>query len=151
MSNKDLTPHLKRIDFVRRYEALCKEHNDWNNRLRANGNEIYELVLADQNLDYIYNKKEKFYSTSYELEKGLEFVVTFGLMEGAVEPLINIKTGDGFYVPAGRMDFIPERIGEEFNRDLYNLPKFGSLNELKEILESIFTIVKDLQNAILED
>tara|TARA_Y100000114_G_scaffold157294_1_gene189118 strand:- start:37374 stop:37736 length:363 start_codon:yes stop_codon:yes gene_type:complete len=110
----------------------------------------YKEVLDEFGLSYEHNKKEKFLSTTYSLASGHEFTLTFGLWRGKVETILVIRHEGQYMEPSGRLDFIPEEMGYEFDRKKYNLPKFSSVEDLREILYTLMGIIKDLEQAIVQ-
>jgi len=149
MNNMDLTSILKNIDFVSRYQKVCNEHNDIDNSLRGNKKELYNQVLSKFDYQPKYFSKEHFYRIVTE-ENGYEFGLQLVLKDGLVEPMIDIKKGDSWLSPDGRFDFIPQKMGVEFDRKKFNLPKYASEAELEEILKDIFSIYEDIKKEVME-
>ena len=145
----DLRNALKKINFVSRYQKICSTYNDFDNSLRGNRKELYDSVLAKFGYNLKYFSRENFYrivSHSNDYEFGLQLI----LKDGLVEPMIDVRKGDIYLAPDGRFDFIPEKMGIEFNRKKYNLPKYTSGQELEEILREIFSIYEDIKRELQE-
>lgn len=145
----DLTPILNRIDFVSRYQKVCSDHDDFDNSLRGNKKELYDQVLAKFDYKPKYSSKERFYRIVIE-ENGYEFGLQLVFKDGLVEPMIDIKKGDSWLSPDGRFDFIPKKMGVEFDRKKYNLPKYTSEAELESILKEIFSIYEDVKKEVIK-
>ncbi|MEQ9415328.1 MAG: hypothetical protein RIF39_15950, partial [Cyclobacteriaceae bacterium] len=89
----DLTPILKKIDFVTRYQKVCNDHDDFVNSLRGNKKELYDQVLSRFDYKLKYFSKERFYRIVEE-ENNFQFGLQLILKDGLVEPMIDIKKGD---------------------------------------------------------
>ena len=143
----DLSPVLNKIKFIQRYQAICAKHNDFDNSMSGNQKEQYDQILNQLGYKAKYFKKETFYrivSKSGEYEFSLQLV----LKDGIVEPMLNIKKGENYFSPYGRFDFMPQKMNVEFDRKLYNLPKYTSIEELKEILKEVFSIYEDIKKEL---
>jgi hypothetical protein len=149
MNKMDFTQILKNINFVSRYQKLCYEHNDFDNSLRGNKKELYDQVLSKFDYKPKYFSKECFYRIVTE-DNGYEFGLQLVLKDGLVEPMINIKKGNFWLSPDGRFDFIPQKMGEEFDRKKYNLPKYTSEAELESVLKEIFSIYEDIKKEVIK-
>ena len=150
MNNINITKILKNIDFVSRYQKICSKYNDFDNSLQGNRKELYDKILSNFNFKIKYFSREKFYriiSHYNDLEFGLQLV----LKDGIVEPMIDIKKGDLYLSPDGRFDFIPEKMGVEFNREKYNLPKYNSEEQLEDILKEIFSLYRDIIEEVIKE
>lgn len=143
----DLTSILNRIDFVSRYQKVCREHDDFQNSLRGNKKELYDQVLSKFDYKPKYFSKEHFYRIE-TVENGYAFGLQLVLKDGLVEPTIDIKKGDTWLSPDGRFDFIPQKMGVEFDRKKYNLPKYCSEVDLEEILREVFSIYEDIKKEL---
>lgn len=149
MNNIDLIPYLQAVNFVERYQNICKIFDDFDSRIRGNQRDIYDSVLYRLGYEYEYFKKEQFYRITSQ-DGGHEFILQLVLKDGIVEPMLNIKWGDSYYFPNGRFDFIPKKMGIEFNRKKYNLPKYTTDAELEAILIEIFSIYEDLKKELIK-
>jgi len=119
----DLILIFENINFVSRYQKICSIYNDFNNGLRGNRKELYDIVLSKFNYKPKYFPGECFYriiSNSNDFEFGLQLV----LKDGLVEAMIDVKKDDIYLTPDGRFDFICQEINVEFDRKKYNLPKY---------------------------
>lgn len=149
MSNIDLVPYLQSVNFVESYQNICERFNDFDNRIRGNKKDVYDSILSQLGYEYEYFSKEQFYRITSQ-EGGHEFILQLVLKDGIVEPMLNIKWGDNYYFPNGRFDFIPKKMGVEFDRKKYNLPKYTSEAELESILKDIFSIYEDIKKKVIE-
>ena len=140
----------KKIDFVNRYKLICEKHNDFTNRIEGNKIILYEKTLNKLNVNYKYNKKDRFFQVQSTINE-CDFKLHLDLRGGLVEVLIYIERGKEYFKPNGRFDFIPEELGMEFNRKIYNLPKYTTENELEEILKEIFSIYEDFKTEFLKE
>ncbi|HEV8511721.1 MAG TPA: hypothetical protein VGQ59_00500 [Cyclobacteriaceae bacterium] len=143
----DLTDVLNNINFVTRYQKICLDHNDFENRLSGNNRGLYDHVLSTFNYKSKYFPKEHFYRIVIE-EGGYEFGLQLVLKDGLVEPMIDIRKDGTYFSPDGRFDFIPQEMGVEFDRKKYNLPKYTSEEELKSILKELFLIFEDIKSEL---
>jgi len=144
----DLNPILKQIDFVNRYRTICESYNDFDNGLRGDKKDLYEKSIIK--LGYIpkYNSKEEFFEIAEEIgEYGFSFLLT--LKDGIIEPILQIKKGNEYFLPSGRWDFIPQKMGVDFDRKKFNLPKYTNIEELEDILKLLFSIYEDIKTAAL--
>jgi len=146
----DLTPVLNKVDFVSRYQKLCIDHDDFDNSLRGNKKELYDQVFSKFDYKPKYFSKERFYRIREEGD-GYEFGLQLVLKDGLVEPMIDIKKGDTWLLPDGRFDFIPQKMGLEFDRKKYNLAKYCSESELEEVLREIFSIYEDIKKEVIKE
>lgn len=65
--------------------------------------------------------------------------------------MLFIKNNNETLEPQGRLDFFPEKLGIPFERIKCGaLPKYGSEDELKEILKEIFSIYEDLKVEVIK-
>lgn len=149
MSELDLTPILISIEFVERYKKLCEKYNDFDNRLRGKNRELSDRLLSASSYDFKYFKKENFYRISIK-EKDHEIFIELVLKDGIVEPLLIVKKAGKSYIPKGRFDFIPQKMGIDFDRKKYNLPKYCSESDLENILKEVLAIFEDIKNEVLK-
>jgi len=148
MNNMNLTPILKNINFVARYQKVCNDHNDFGNSLKGNKKELYDQVLSKFDYKFEYFFKENFYRVVTE-DSGCQFGLQIVLKDGLVEPMVDIKKEGIWLSPDGRFDFIPQKMGVEFDRKKYNLPKYTSEAELESILKDIFSIYEDIKKEVI--
>ena len=148
MNNIDLTPVLMDIGFIDRYKKLCEDYNDFDNRMREVDLDMINKLLESFGYDYTYDSKEQFYKLVNEIDE-FTFILQLVLKDGIVEPLLNIKFQENYYNPYGRFDFIPKKMGVDFDRKRYNLPKYSSKQELEKILGQIFSIFEDIKNNLV--
>lgn len=139
---------LKKINFVDRYKNICSEHNEFNNRMTGGHLKIYESVFNRLNVNYLYIKKHKFFSIKESIG-GFHFYLNLNFSNGLVEPLLYIKKNEINLKPNGRLDFIPEEIGLEFDREKFNLPKYKNEDDLLKIVSEILTIYEDVKVEVI--
>jgi hypothetical protein len=96
-----------------------------------------------------YIKSERFYNI--EQSNG-PFLFTFNIVlkGGIVEPILYIEKNGTLCTPEGRLDFFPEKMGVDFDREKYNLPSYTSEEELESLLRDIFLIYEDLKEELLK-
>lgn len=145
----DVQKVYKKINFVERYKLLCAKFDDFENRMLGNKTELYNSIFTQLGYDLNYDKRESFYRLEEE-ENKLLYGMQFVLKRGIVEMMIYSCIGDDFTLPAGRADFICEELDSSFNREIYNLPKYRSSEELEIILKEIFTLYEDYKEALKE-
>lgn len=144
MKTIDIKDLFLEINFVDRYKRICEEFNDFENSTRGTNKDQYLEILESVNLKSTYHQKEKFFRRVDEVNE-TKVTLTLSLHDGLVEPMISfVRDNDIFLTPDGRWDFIPEKMGESFDRKKFNLPKFGNVGELKEILGQLSAIYCDL-------
>lgn len=148
MNSLDLNPVLEDISFVQRYQKLCEDYNNFENRMKGLHTELYERVLKACNVNYIYFKRERFFKV---VESYNDYIFTLQLIlkDGIIEPSINIKYKGIYYFPNGRFDFIPQKMGLAFDRKKYNLPKYSNEGELSQIIGEISLIFKDIIRVLI--
>lgn len=139
---------LNKIGFTQRYQAICAKHNDFDNSMSGNQKEQYDRILNQLGYKAKYFKKETFYRI-VSINGDYEFTLQLVLKDGIVESMLNVKKGENYFSPYGRFDFIPQKMNVEFDRKLYNLPKYKSLEELEEILKEIFSIFEDIKKELM--
>ena len=149
MNNMDIIEIYKKINFVNRYKLICEKHDDFNNRMEGNRVDLYEEILNELEIKYKYYKKDRFFKLEDQI-KDFKFNLHFDFKDGIVEALIYIEKGDEYFKPNGRFDFIPEELGIDFNRKIYNLPKYTKEIELKEIITEIISIYEDFKFELLK-
>lgn len=145
MSSINVASQFIKINFVNRYREICANHNDFENSLRGNRKDLYDEAISLYDYRFKYYKSETFYRIEEE-KNGILFVLTLTLKDGLVEVMINIKFTDGWGTPGGRLDFLAKEIDPDFDREKYNLPIYTTAEELKEILNGIFSIYEDLKS-----
>ena len=67
-----------------------------------------------------------------------------------MESSIDIKDGNNWLSPDGRLDFIPQKMGISFDRSKHNLPKYTSEKDLENILTEILSIYEDIKKEVLD-
>jgi len=137
---------FRKIDFVNRYKSICKKYNDFENSMSGNQSKVYANILQkiDKPVSYI-SKDKSFISTFPVGEFTLELVLT--LNNGHVQAHLNYIKGDDWLM-YNRLDGYAEELDSNFNRELYNIPKYTSLEELEEILKEIFSIYEDIKKEL---
>lgn len=145
----DIIKIYKGIDFVNRYKSICEKHDDFSNRMEGNRAVLYEEILNRLHIKYKYFKKDSFFKLEDHI-KDFKINLHFVLKNGIVEAFIYIEKGDDYLKPNGRFDFIPEELGVDFNRKIFNLPKYINENELEEIIKEILSIYEDFKSELLK-
>ena len=148
MNTLDISNYYRNIDFLNRYQEICANHNDFDNSLRGNKKALYDEVINHYAYNVKYYRAENFYRIEEE-NNGILFVLTLTLKDGLVEVMINLKFTDGWGMPGGRLDFLALELDPNFDRENYNLPMYGTAEELKEILDEIFNIYEDLKREFI--
>ena len=143
MNSNELRRILKDINFVNRYKSICANHNDLKSSMSGNFPDQYIKILAELGEEFEYFKKENFFRQEVEI-KGLLFGIQLTLKNGLVEASLDFQVNGLYIAPDGRLDFIPAQLDEEFDRNKYNLPKYKSIEELKQILTDIFDLKRDI-------
>ena len=69
------------------------------------------------------------------------------LNSGLVEARLFYTKGEEWLL-YNRFDFICEEIDVDYNREVYNIPKYTSISELEEILKEIFSIYEDVKREV---
>ena len=148
MKSMDLKSVFSKIDFVNRYENICKNHNDFENSMSGNQRKVYSGMLQKNDNSIVYISKDKAFMTTFSLgEFTLEFVLV--LHSGHVQAYLNYLMGDDWLM-YNRFDGYAEELEPNFNRELYNIPKYTSLEELEEILKDLFSIYEDIKKELAE-
>ncbi|AUS05350.1 hypothetical protein [Pseudotamlana carrageenivorans] len=142
-------PVFEKIDFVNKYESICKNHNDYENSMSGNNHELYSNLIKKLGYKAKYYKGETFYRIEEKIDD-----TTYGfqltLKNGLVETMIDTKYDKNWCTPDGRLDFLCEDLDSNFDRDTYNLPKYTSEEELEIILKEIFSLYEDYKLALKE-
>lgn len=144
----ELRTILEKINFVHRYQNICKKYNDFDNGMRGNQRKMYDTVIKKFDYSIKYYNKEKFYRLEHKLSENLMLGIQLSLKDGLVESMLDVYESNDFLTPDGRFDFIAEELNENYNRDKYNLPSFTSEKELEEILKEMFSIFEDLKDEL---
>lgn len=147
MNNEKLKACFRQIDFTSRYQRLCGDHNNIEDSMSGNHPERFVEIVNSIEEDFVYNKKESFFRKEYKTDV-LVFGVQLSLRNGLVECSFDFLTKNGYIGPDGRLDFIPQSLGEDFDRMNYNLPKYRNFEELKKIVEVLIEIVSDLNSSL---
>ncbi len=146
----ELKEIFEKIDFVNRYQNICKNYNDFENRMRDSTKQLQKEILDTFNYKYKYISNGSFYQIKEEFDN-LLFNLHLVLKGGQVESLIYIYKNRQTLEPNGRLDFLPEDLGITYDRLKYGaLPKYSSEKELKEILKDLFLIYEDIKTEFIE-
>ncbi|MEX1003204.1 MAG: hypothetical protein WDZ35_13885 [Crocinitomicaceae bacterium] len=143
MNSNELRRILKDINFVNRYKSICSNHNDLKSSMSGNFRDQYIKILADLGEEFKYFKKENFFRQEVDIND-ITLGIQLTLKNGLVEASLDFQVNGHYIAPDGRLDFIPAQLDEEFDRSRYNLPKYKSIEELKQILTDLFEIKRDL-------
>lgn len=147
MKSLNFNSSLYAINYISRYKELCKEFNDLENAFRGNNTDLYDRLISKNGYNFKYFKSERFYRIN-EKFGDYKFNFQLTLHGGLVEAMIDVQRQGEYLTPYGRFDFIPEMMGDEFDRKLFNLPKYTSESDLKMILTELFSIYEDLKLEI---
>ena len=139
---------FSRIEFVKRYENLCKKHNNFGNRMKRFDKLIYNKIIDKFNYKITYIKKDKIYEIIQD-NAGYKIILRLILKDGIIEPFLFYSMLSVFHNPCGRFDFICEKINKNFNREIYSLPIFSSEQELEIILKEIFSLYEDFKKEFI--
>lgn len=136
------------IEFINRYKEICENFNDFENRMRSVDLDMINELHECFGYEYTYFSGEQFYKIVNKIGE-FTFLLQLVLKDGLVEPSLNIKFNNTYYHPYGRFDFIPKKMKIDFDRKLYNLPKYTSKSDLMQILEHIFAIYEDIKERLV--
>jgi len=148
MNSISLTPILQSIDFINRYRDICSKYDNFSNSMNGNRKELYDQVISKLGYKAKYFSKERFYRIA-EQNNGYEFGLQLVLKDGMVEAMLDVKKDNVYLSPDGRFDFIPGKMGIEFDRKKYNLPKYENEQDLESILKEIFLIYEDIKKEVI--
>ena len=140
---------FENINFVNRYQSICEEHNDFDNRMRDSTKQLQKDALSKFNYNYKYISNGSFYKIKDEFNN-LLFNLHLVLKGGSVESLLYIYENENTLKAKGRFDFIPEKLDIPYDRLKYGLPKYSSEKELEEILKGLFSIYEDLKKEFVK-
>lgn len=140
---------FEKINFVCRYQKICEEHSDFDNRMSKNNKKLTDETLDFFKYNYKYFTNGSFYQIK-EVKDDITFQLHLVLKGGVVESLLYIYIKDKFMEPNGRFDFLPEKLGIPFERDKYNLFFYVNEDELRLILKEIFSIYEDLKDEFIK-
>ncbi|MDX6748135.1 hypothetical protein SHK09_15160 [Polaribacter sp. PL03] len=136
---------FENIDFVNRYQNICIKYNDFDNRMRNSTKQLCKQILDEFDYNYKYISNGSFYQIKH-LKGEILFQLHLVLKGGIIETLLFIEENEKTLEPQGRIDFFPEELGIPFERlKCGALPKYKSDEELKEILNGLFSIYEDLK------
>lgn len=137
---------FRKIDFVKRYQKIYEKYHNFENRLDTSNKKMYleNIKLFDQSV--IYQSSDKMFQVDFK-HKTCSLNLGLSLNYGIVEArLFYIK--DEEWLLFNRFDFLCEELQKGF-REKYNIPKYSSEDELKEILREIFSIYEDLKKEFV--
>ncbi len=143
--DKRLIPVLEAIDFAGRYIALCRDHDDFTNRLTKYDKNFIEQLFETNGLPYNYLKGEKFFQVK---ELVGEFEVHFKVVpsNGFIQFLFSVIHGkERLQVAMGMWEVISRALKGE----VVKKPIFTSIEELEEILQEAFSIYDDFKKGLL--
>lgn len=134
---------FENIDFANRYQSICQKHNDFEHCMSGSNKKKYLEILKSIDNTVNYSSKDKTFKYSFKYKNHiLDMILT--LHGGMVETHLNyIKDGEWFMY--NRFDGYAKELNSNFNRDLYNVPKYSTFQELEKILKEIFSIYEDLK------
>lgn len=143
----ELKAVFEKIDFVNRYQKICEQHNDFDNRMTGSNKKLYSQILDKMGISYTYSSKDKTFKTNFNFkEHALDLVIS--LHGGHIQTHLNyLKNGE--WLLFDRFDGYAEKLSTSFNREIFNIPKYTSEDELEIILKDIFSIYEDLKEALV--
>ncbi len=149
--NKDIfIAMLNKINIVSRYKDLCGSYNAESDHLSGNHHDIYKEYLEKYGYVIEADRRESFFRFNSQIDGELSLGMQFVLKDGLVETVLGIRVNNVVIMPSGRIDFMPMQMGVEFDRKLYNLPKYKNFEELERILDVLFDIFDDLKKEIIK-
>lgn len=143
-----LEPLFKKINFVSRYQSICRQYNNFDNRLDTSNKKMYleKIKLFDKSV--IYHTKDKMFQIDFKY-KSSSLNLGLSLHNGIVEArLFYIKNEE--WLLFNRFDFICDELQKGF-REKFNIPKYSSEKELEDILKEIFSIYEDLKKEFIKE
>lgn len=139
---------FRNINFTERYQSICENHNDFENSMSGNYRKAYSDIIRKINSSAHYRSKDKMFQVNFSYNEhslNLGLSVDNGLVEAR---LFYIKEDE--WLIYNRFDFISEELDSNFNREIYNNPKYSTLEELEDILRDIFRLYEDFKTAFIE-
>lgn len=147
MSNTELNGIFEKIDFVKRYQQLCADYNDFEHRMKLRDKKFFLEKLKSIDAEFVYLTKDKMFKLTAEINN-VNLNLGLSLHDGLVEAMLfYIKNGE--WLIFNRFDFMAEELDSKFDRGLYNVPKYTSESDLNVILTEIITIYKDVKMELI--
>lgn len=93
MSNINITKVYKEINLVKRYQKICKEHNNFDNAAKGNPYKKHNEIIERLGYKPTYFKGEKFFRIE-ESDFNIIFGIQLTLKNGMVEIMLDHKLND---------------------------------------------------------
>ncbi len=136
-----LIPALQKVQFASRYFKLCKRYSDFDNSLDDYDKSIIKAFFEKKGIKVSFVRSERFYKI---IDKVNNLSVQLNIVpkRGFLQFVLDIKKGkERLNLGCG--------MWESITRELENIkskkPLFGSNEELKDILEEMFSIYSDFK------
>ncbi len=143
-----LEPLFRKINFVDRYQKICEEHNNFENSMSGSNKKKYLEILNSIDDTVIYSSKDRTFKYSFKYKNYvLDLILT--MHGGLVEAHFNYLKDDE-WIMYNRFDGYAQILSSNFLREIYNIPKYSSYEELEKILKEIFSIYEDLKNEFVK-
>ncbi len=142
----ELESIFRKIDFVNRYKNICEQYNDFGNCMSGSDTKGYKKILERIESTVVYASKDKSFVVKF-LIGDFTLMMVLTLHNGLVEVHLNYLKGT-HWLMYNRLDGYAVELDSDFNRELYNIPKYTSLEELEEILKEIFSIYEDIKKEL---
>jgi hypothetical protein len=132
---------LKKNDFINRYQQICANHNNFDSCMSTTDKKSILQIFRTIDPNVKYLSPDRFYELNFVIVNySIDFCLK--LHNGIIEPFFIIgKTFDDWW----RFDFLCEEMDNEYDRKLYNLPKYSSYDELRQILLELYHIFDDIK------
>ncbi|WOH38560.1 hypothetical protein RI844_04915 [Thalassotalea fonticola] len=141
---------LNAINIVERFKELCSSFNDRKNSLSGNHHDTYKKYLEKYGYTIESDRRESFFRFNTKITDEYSLGMQFVLKDGIVETVLGLRVNDVVIKPSGRIDFMPMKMGFNFDKKIYKLPSYKSFEELESILNITFGIFEDLKKEIVE-
>lgn len=132
---------LVKIDFKNRFDTLFEKHSHRNLFKKADPKEVQKII---EKLGYecVYHKSGKFFKIDdVQPNLSLNLSTDIGIVEFILDAIVDDEGTGG---PFGYMSTFIE------HEERIKKPRFGSYEELEEILIEGFGIYEDIKKGILE-
>lgn len=143
--DKRLIPVFEEINFADRYITLCRDYDDFANRLTKYDQSLIQQALEAKGLPFNYLKGENFFQVK---EFVGEFEIHFKIVpsNGFIQFLFSVIHGkERLQVAMGMWEVISRALKGE----VVKKPIFTSTNDLKEVLTEAISIYDDFKKGLL--
>lgn len=142
--DKKLIPVLHEVNFANRYKLMCDKHSNFDNRLISYDKSIIKDVFENKGIKTDYIKSENFFKI---VEDVGNYKIHFHIIphSGFIQFLFSLRYEE---------EKISFSLGvwESITRELLGIkvkkPLFGTIEELKEILDEAFNIYEDFKTEL---